>query len=309
MVTISKKEVEKMKKIGFVGLGNMGIPMSKALIDAGFEVNGFDLNEAAVEQFKTNGGNAEDTLKGIVEKSEIIFTSLPSNNAVEAVFLGDEGLVVNSDSSKVLVDTSTVAPELNQKLEKATKEKGIPFIAAPVSGGVIGAVNKTLTFMVGGSKEVFEKAKPAMDVMGANLFHVSERIDSGTTVKLINNLLIGFYTAGVGEALHIANKQGIDLDVLYDMLEVSYGQSRIYERNYKEYIREDNYENGFATNLLLKDLGFAVDLADSHNLDLPISKQLFDLYGEIASEGYGDDDMAIIYERVAKKSAEKDKQA
>src|SRR5699024_8542383 len=217
MVTISKKRWKKMKKIGYVGLGNMGLPMSKALVEAKYEVNGFDLNEEAVAQFTEAGGNAKATLKDIVAASDIIFTSLPSNNAVEAVYLGEDGLVANSNETKILVDTSTVAPELNQKLEKATKEKGVPFIAAPVSGGVIGAVNKTLTFMVGGPKDIFEKAKAPMDVMGANLFHVSDQIDSGTTVKLINNLLIGFYTAGVGEALHIANKQNIDLDVLYDM--------------------------------------------------------------------------------------------
>lgn len=298
-----------MKKIGFVGLGNMGLPMSKGLVKAGYEVNGFDLNEEAVAELTKAGGKSKDTLKEVVESSDVVFTSLPSNNAVEAVFLGDDGLVNSSDNKTILVDTSTVAPEVNQKLEKAAKEKGISFLAAPVSGGVIGAVNQTLTFMVGGSKEVFEQIKEPLNVMGSNLFHVSERIDSGTTVKLINNLLIGFYTAGVGEALHIANKQGIDLDVLYDMLEVSYGQSRIYERNYKEYIREDNYENGFTTSLLLKDLGFAIDLAESHNLDLPISRELFDLYGKIAEEGYGDDDMAIIYERVAKKSEEKSDQA
>lgn len=298
-----------MKQIGFIGLGNMGLPMSKALIEANYEVNGFDLNEEAIVEFTKAGGNAKETLQEIVDSSEVIFTSLPSNNAVEAVFLGDEGLMNFADGEKVLVDTSTVAPEVNQKLAKAAEDKGIPFIAAPVSGGVIGAVNKTLTFMVGGSKDTFERVKDPLNVMGANLFHVSDRIDSGTTVKLINNLLIGFYTAGVGEALHIANKQGIDLDVLYDMLEVSYGQSRIYERNYKEYIREDNYDNGFTTNLLLKDLGFAIDLADSHNLDLPISHELFGLYEKIAEEGYGDDDMAIIYERVAKRSDEKDEQA
>lgn len=294
-----------MKRIGFVGLGNMGLPMSKALIEANYEVNGFDLNEEAIAEFTNAGGQAKDTLQQIVESSDVIFTSLPSNQAVEAVFLGDDGLITHSKGEEILVDTSTVAPEVNQKLAAAAEEKGVSFIAAPVSGGVIGAVNKTLTFMVGGAKEVFEKVQEPLQVMGENLFHVSERIDSGTTVKLINNLLIGFYTAGVGEALHIANKQGIDLDVLYDMLEVSYGQSRIYERNYKEYIRENNYENGFTTNLLLKDLGFAIDLAESHQLDLPISRELFDLYGEIAKEGYGDDDMAIIYERVAKKSEEK----
>lgn len=294
-----------MKRIGFVGLGNMGLPMSKSLVEEGYQVNGFDLNEEAVAEFSKFGGNAKSSLKEIVDNSDLIFTSLPSNNAVEAVFIGEDGLVNTSNRDTVLVDTSTVAPELNQKIADAAKAKGVPFIAAPVSGGVIGAINRTLTFMVGGPKEVFQQAEKEMNIMGANIFHVSEQIDSGTTVKLINNLLIGFYTAGVGEALHIANKQNIDLDQLFDMLNVSYGQSRIYERNYKEFIAEDNFKPGFALKLLLKDMGFALDLAESHDLDLPISKELLKLYDQVDKDGYGDQDMAVIYERVRKESEKK----
>ncbi len=121
-----------------------------------------------------------------------------------------------------------------------------------MSGGVIGAENRTLTFMVGGSKEVYEKTESIMGVLGANIFHVSEQIDSGTTVKLINNLLIGFYTAGVSEALTLAKKNNMDLDKMFDILNVSYGQSRIYERNYKSFIAPENYEPGFTVNLLKK---------------------------------------------------------
>lgn len=294
-----------MKRIGFVGLGNMGLPMSKSLVEEGYQVNGFDLNEAAIAEFSNFGGSKKESLKAVIAESDVVFTSLPSNNAVEGVYLGADGLINNGNAEIVLVDTSTVAPELNQKIADTAKEKGVQFIAAPVSGGVIGAVNRTLTFMVGGRKEIFEQAEKEMNIMGSNIFHVSEQIDSGTTVKLINNLLIGFYTAGISEALHIANKQNIDLDQLFDMLSVSYGQSRIYERNYKEFIAEDNFKPGFALSLLLKDLGFALDLADSHDLDLPISKQLLSLYDEVDKAGYGADDMSVLYERVRDESEKK----
>ncbi len=106
--------------------------------------------------------------------------------------------------------------------------------------------------MVGGSKDVYDKTESIMEVLGANIFHVSEQIDSGTTVKLINNLLIGFYTAGVSEALTLAKKSNMDLDKMFNILNVSYGQSRIYERNYKSFIAAENYEPGFTVNLLKK---------------------------------------------------------
>ncbi|MCM3737423.1 NAD(P)-dependent oxidoreductase [Bacillus cytotoxicus] len=287
-----------MKKIGFIGLGNMGLPMSKNLITANFIVCGVDLNKEAENSFQQAGGIIGLSIPQLVESCEMILTSLPSSRAVETVYLGEDGLINNSRPGIILIDTSTVAPQLNMKIAEAAKRKEIDFLAAPVSGGVIGAINRTLTFMVGGPKEVFEKSLPVMDVLGENIFHVSEKIDSGTTVKLINNLLIGFYTAGVSEALSLAKHSDMDLEKLFDMLNVSYGQSRIYERNYKSFIATENYEPGFTVNLLKKDLGFALDLANENNLELPVSKMLLDLYEEAGKEGFGEKDMAVLYKKV-----------
>ncbi len=287
------------KNIGFIGLGNMGLPMSRNLLESGFTVYGVDLNKEAEAKFEQLGGIIGVSISNLVRLCDTIFTSLPSTNAVEAIYLGEEGMVENSQPGTVLIDTSTVAPELNQKIEKAVINKGMYFLAAPVSGGVIGAVNKTLTFMVGGSKQAFEGALPLFDALGENIFHVSESVDSGTAVKLINNLLIGFYTAGVGEALNLAKKSNLDLEKLFDMLNVSYGQSRIYERNYKSFIANDNYEPGFALKLLRKDLGFALDLAEQHQLDLPISKVLFQMYEETEKSGFGEKDMAVVFKKIS----------
>jgi len=291
-----------MKTIGFIGLGNMGMPMSTNLIEDGYQVIGFDLNKQAETKFVNAGGEVREKVADIAAECDVVLTSLPSSKAAEAVFLGDDGLIAHSHKEVVLVDTSTVAPETNEKIADAASEAGIAFLAAPVSGGVIGAEQRTLTFMVGGSEKVFKQVLPLLNHLGANCFHVAETIDSGTTVKLINNLLIGFYTAGVSEALQIANKKGIDLDQLFDMLNVSYGQSRIYERNYKTFIAEQDYNPGFTISLLLKDLGFAMDLAEQHQLNLPISKQLLNLYTETEQEGYGDKDMAVLYEKIKKRT-------
>ncbi|MRS08197.1 NAD(P)-dependent oxidoreductase, partial [Bacillus anthracis] len=180
-------------------------------------VYGVDLNKDAEASFEKEGGIIGLSISKLAETCDVIFTSLPSPRAVEAVYFGQEGLFENSHSNVVLIDTSTVSPQLNKQLEEAAKEKKVDFLAAPVSGGVIGAENRTLTFMVGGSKEVYEKTESIMGVLGANIFHVSEQIDSGTTVKLINNLLIGFYTAGVSEALTLAKKNNMDLDKMFDI--------------------------------------------------------------------------------------------
>ncbi|QHZ47110.1 NAD(P)-dependent oxidoreductase [Bacillus sp. NSP9.1] len=291
-----------MKKIGFIGLGNMGLPMSKNLLLANFIVYGMDLNKEAELSFQQAGGTIGIPLEKMVEQCDAILTSLPSSNAAEEVFLGEKGLVHLAEPGILLIDTSTVAPELNQRIEEAAGNKGVDFLAAPVSGGVIGAVNRTLTFMSGGAKSAFEKAMPVFNAMGENIFHVNENIDSGTNTKLINNLLIGFYTAGVSEALHLAKNSNLDLDQLFDMLNVSYGQSRIYERNYKSFIADDHYEPGFSLKLLLKDLGFALDLAHKNNVELPVSNILFELYQEADKGGYGEKDMSVLYKKISEQN-------
>src|SRR5699024_4833755 len=138
--------------------------------------------------------------------------------------------------------TSTVSQKLNNTLESKALENNLKYLAAPVSGGVVGSINRTLTFMIGGKETVYDEVEDVLHHLGENIFHVGEKIDSRTTIKLINNLLIGFYTAGVSEALHIANKQGINLDSLFEILNVRYSQSIIYEYRYNNYINNYIYE-------------------------------------------------------------------
>ncbi|KAA6451946.1 NAD(P)-dependent oxidoreductase [Bacillus swezeyi] len=291
-----------MKKIGFIGLGNMGLPMAKNLLLANYIVYGIDLNKEAETSFHQAGGTIGISVEKMVEICDVILTSLPSSNAAEEVFLGEKGLVKLAEPGILLIDTSTVAPQLNQRIAEAAENKSIDFLAAPVSGGVIGAINRSLTFMAGGSKSAFDQAVPVFNAMGENIFHVNENIDSGTNTKLINNLLIGFYTAGVSEALHLAKNSNLDLDQLFEMLNVSYGQSRIYERNYKSFIADDHYEPGFSLKLLLKDLGFALDLAEKNKVELPVSNILFDLYEEADKNGYGEKDMSVLYKKISEQT-------
>ncbi|WP_096436899.1 NAD(P)-dependent oxidoreductase [Alteribacter populi] len=291
-----------MEKIAVIGLGNMGLPMSSNLIESGYTVYGSDLNADAEASFQQAGGAIGASIPSLGQNCDVIITSLPSTDAVESIFLGDEGLVRNSHPNTVLIDTSTVTPETNSKIEKAAKKNGIDYLASPVSGGVVGALNRTLTFMIGGPREAYEKALPVLDTLGENVVHISEKIESGTVTKLINNLLIGFYTAGVSEALNLAKQSDLDLDQLFTILNVSYGQSRIYERNYKSFIASDQYEPGFSLKLLNKDLRFALDLAEKKELDLPISKALFSMYEEVEKNGFGEKDMSVLYRKISEQT-------
>lgn len=284
-----------MKKIGFIGLGNMGFPMSENLLKSGYTVYGSDINEKAEEAFQKLGGHIGASIEEMTRLCEVIFTSLPSNKAAESVYFGEHGLIEHCTDGVILIDTSTISPEIHQKMESAVKEKNGQFLAAPVSGGVVGAVNKTLTFMAGGSRTAFEKALPVMEAMGENIFHISEKVDSGTITKLINNLLIGYYTWGVAEALTLAEKSGLDLEQLFEVLNVSYGQSRIYERNYQSFIAKDEYDPGFTLKLLIKDLSFAMELSEQQQVNLPISQTLLGKYQEADAKGYGDSDMSVVY--------------
>lgn len=289
-----------MKNIGLIGLGNMGMPMGLNLIKSGFTVYGKDQNPTVEMKFKEAGGLISNTISEMTAACDLILTSLPSTVAVEAVYLGEEGLISQSNGHEniLLMDTSTVSPEVNRAISESAKTSEIAFLCAPVSGGVIGAENRTLTFMVGGKHAYYEQSLPVISVLGENIFHVGETIDSGTIAKLINNLLIGFYTAGVSEALSLAKNNGMNLDKLFDMLSVSYGQSRIYERNYKSFIAPNDYQPGFAMKLLVKDLGFAMELADDSQLNLPISKMLFEVYKEAEAEGLAEEDMSALYKKV-----------
>ncbi|WP_078379913.1 NAD(P)-dependent oxidoreductase [Sutcliffiella halmapala] len=289
--------------LGFIGLGNMGLPMAGNLINEEYEVFGFDINPTAIAKFQEKGGHICPSIKEVLQRVDVVFLSLPSPAIVEKAFY-EEGIIKYGREGLIIIDTSTVTPELNRKVFQACLENKLKYLGSPISGGVIGAVNATLTFMVGGPKQDFEEVLPLLNILGKNLFHVGENPGSGTVIKLINNLMIGFYTQAVGEALTLGEKMGLDHESMFEILNVSYGQSRIYERNYKEYIAENNFEPGFTTNLLLKDLKIAKQMAEDCKVQLPIGDHLVEWYSQIANEGYGENDMSAAY-LMTKKLAEK----
>lgn len=283
------------EKLGFIGLGNMGLPMSINLLRAGYEVYGFDTNTKAMEQFIAEGGIGLSTTKELVQHSNVVMTSLPTPQVVEHVFTSEEGILQNAQQGSLLIDFSTVNPELNDELHKKAQSFDLRYLGAPVSGGVIGAINATLTIMVGGEEKDYQSGEKIFGIVGKNIYHLGTSPSIGTRIKLLNNLMIGFYTQAVAETIVLGEKMGISANTLYEVLSNSYGQSRIYERNYLENMKNENYEPGFSTNLLLKDLRLAKNMADEAGVPLRIGEQLVHLYNDIAAEGYGENDMSAAY--------------
>lgn len=288
-------DIQMNRKLGFIGLGNMGLPMSINLLKANNEVYGFDTNVEAVELFTEAGGIGLASAKDVAMQCDVIMTSLPTPQIVEMVYLSKEGIIHHAKKGALLIDFSTVNPDLNDSLHKEASTLGLRYLGAPVSGGVIGAVNATLTIMVGGDKDDYDSASEILRIVGKNIYHLGLSSSVGTRLKLLNNLMIGFYTEAVAETIVLGEKMGIDADTLYEVLSNSYGQSRIYERNYEEYIKNNNYTPGFSTNLLLKDLKLAKGMADEAGVSLRIGEKLVDLYSEIAQQGYGENDMSAAY--------------
>ncbi len=283
------------EKLGFIGLGNMGLPMSINLLRADYEVYGYDTNAQAMEQFVAAGGIGLESAKDIAKQCDVIMTSLPTPQIVELVYQSEQGILHHAKKGSLLIDFSTVNPKLNDALHSEAKALGLRYLGAPVSGGVIGAVNATLTIMVGGDTDDYKNAAKIFGIVGKNIYHLGTSSSVGTRIKLLNNLMIGFYTEAVAETIVLGEKMGIQADTLYEVLSNSYGQSRIYERNYLEYMKNDNYEPGFSTNLLLKDLKLAKEMADEAGVSLRIGEKLVDLYSEIAQQGYGENDMSAAY--------------
>lgn len=293
---MERKEVCYMNnKVGFVGLGNMGFPMVNNLINAGYKVCGFDVDKEKEVQLLKAGGRVGFTLETLTNEVDVILSSLPTPQIVESVYFDEGGLIDHSFAGKMLIDLSTISPELDREIGNSAKEKKVSYLGAPVSGSVSGAEAATLSVMVGGDKKAYEYVLPYLNSLGKNIFHVGEDHGVGTIVKLINNLLAGIHTQAAAEALSIADAVGLDHQTIHKIVKESTGQSAMLTRNYTNFISDNEYYEGSFTNeLLLKDVKLANEVSESYGNELPIGKKLSD-YLENNGDGFENMDMASTY--------------
>lgn len=287
-------------KVAFIGLGNMGGPMAINLVKAGFSTSVFDLSAQAVVDVVEHGASTGNSAKEVVSDADVIVSMLPAGKHVEALFIGDDGLISHIKTGALVIDSSTIDVATVKKVSTALEAQGIAFIDAPVSGGVGGATAGTLSFMVGGSAESFERAKPLLDVMGKNLFHAGDH-GAGQVAKVCNNMLLSVLMVGTSEALQLGIANGLDPKVLSDIMSKSSGSNwtlDVYNPcpDVMEGVPSSNdYQGGFMVDLMAKDLGLAMDTAIASQSSTPMGALARNLYAMHAASGQGGKDFSSIF--------------
>ncbi|MCF6093546.1 NAD(P)-dependent oxidoreductase [Microaerobacter geothermalis] len=287
-------------KVGFIGLGTMGLPMTKNLIKNGFEVFVVSRSRQPIEEAVGLGAIEAKDPADLASKADVVLTCLPMPDTVEEVYLGERGILAGAREGMVLADHSTVSPGLNRKLYYLTKEMGVGFLDAPISGGPMGAHAGTLTIMCGGDKEIFDKAVPVFEAMGKNIFHVGS-VGSGSVVKLMNNMLVGIHTAALSEAFVLGVKAGINPEIMRQIVKVSTGHSFMIDRVI-DLIQDRDFNQRFSIQLLHKDMKIATQLGEQLEVPLELGNLSEKIIGEAMEWGYGGLDVAAIIRPLEEKA-------
>ncbi|MHB0870151.1 MAG: NAD(P)-dependent oxidoreductase [Chloroflexota bacterium] len=284
--------------LGFVGLGNMGGPMAHSLLKAGHRLAVHDLSADAVERLVGAGAAAAGNLVGVAGAAEMVFSSLPTPAAVEAVYMGEGGLLEGARAGQIFVDLSSISPSLAKRIAERFAEKGAILMDAPVSGGVAGARAATLAIMVGGDPEGFRRAEPVLKTIGKNVFHVGP-VGTSSTIKILNQLLVGINNTAVTEMITLARRAGMDLAQVKEVIGVSSGWSRIFEIEFPKALARD-FDTGFAVDLMAKDLRLATDLAREMGTELPMTAAALSVFERAGEVGLGKKDVSAaiqLYEQ------------
>jgi 3-hydroxyisobutyrate dehydrogenase-like beta-hydroxyacid dehydrogenase len=292
-------------KIGFIGVGAMGGPMSRNIVGkTNHEVTVFDLNPAAIEECVKAGAKRGASVAEVAAASEVVMMSLPTPKHVEAVIAGPGGVAENAKAGTVVIDLSTNSPAVIKKLGELLSTKGIWLIEAPVTGGVIKATDGTLTIIVGGDEEVIEKQRPLLSSIGALVVHTGPH-GSASVGKLINNMLGLCNAAVAAEGMMIATMAGVDLNRIVEVITNGSGNSNAF-RNIMRRSLQGQFEPSFALDLAYKDLSLAVELATEHGVPGMVAPQVLNLMRMARGMGLGQGDSTSVikvYESVLGKEA------
>jgi 3-hydroxyisobutyrate dehydrogenase len=286
-------------RIGFIGLGNMGLPMALNLIKAGHDVTGFDLFPQGVEKLKAAGGKAAKDANAIAAESEVVITMLPAGKDVREVYLGPNGLIAHAKPGTLFIDSSTIDVDSARVVAAETVAAKMLMLDAPVSGGVGGAQAGTLTFMVGGPDTAFQKAEPLLNAMGKTVVHAGSA-GAGQAAKICNNMILGVSMIAVGEAFVLAEKLGLDKQKLFDIASKSSGQCW----SLTTYCpvpgpvptspANRDYQAGFTAAMMLKDLRLAQDAARASGATTPLGADAASIYGLYVGQGEGARDFSGV---------------
>lgn len=280
-----------MEKIGFIGLGIMGKPMALNLLKAGYSLLVLEKNKASDELVKA-GAKSASSSKAIAQECDIIITMLPDSPEVEEVVLGHEGVLEGIRKGAAFIDMSTIAPSTAKKLYELMQKKGAEALDAPVSGGQVGAESGSVSIMVGGSEQAFQRALPLFKVMGKSIVHIGEA-GAGQMTKACNQMIVGMTIQAVAEAFSLAKKAGLDLEKMREALLGGFAQSRILDLHGKRII-ERNFEPGFKIKLHRKDMNIALQAGKEFSVPLYGSAQVAAHMDAVLAQGNGELDHSAI---------------
>lgn len=259
-----------MEGIGFIGIGEMGFPMAKNLIDDGYQLYICDIVKEPLIELEKHGAKICDSPKTVANSSKTIIVMVRTTEEAVSVITGENGILEGADSGSIILLMSTIDPSVTQRLAKEAIEKGVHLLDAPVSGARQGAEARTLTIMIGGPEEIYENVKPILEAMGKNLFYLGSS-GMGETAKLINNLLLLVNMNTGYEAMALGKKAGVKLDVLQDLIKVSTGGSWIMQNWDLVTSWKDNYVEGGTMDLIYKDINLALKLGEDLKVPLCLS--------------------------------------
>lgn len=286
-----------MKRIGFIGLGSMGLSMALNLRKAGFEVMGFNRTREKEAPLLQAGGLPAKSLKAVGEQCEVLVLCLPTDGVVREMMLGEGGALTGNTRVRWVVDCSTIDVTAARQLGADLLERGVWYFDSPVSGGPQGARDGTLTIMVGGDQAQMEEILPVYQVMGRNIVHVGPN-GSAQQFKLINQILTWVNHAVICEAAALAKRAGLDEDKLYNCLMTSYGYSKVLEVTYKGHIQPLNFENPTGMKMMCKDLTLAQHFAHDYGAQLPMTDKAMELYQKALDDGYDGCDQCVILKQL-----------
>ncbi|GAB7056317.1 MULTISPECIES: NAD(P)-dependent oxidoreductase [unclassified Paenibacillus] len=279
-------------KVGFIGLGTMGLRMTTNLLKRGFEVYVYSRSRGPIETAVSRGAMEALNPADLAAKTDIVLTCLPMPDTVEQVYFGENGIMAGIRPGMILADHSTVGPDLSRKIDAEARKKAVSFIDAPVSGGPSGAEAGTLTIMCGGDQEALNRALPVFQAMGQKIMHMGDS-GSGSITKLINNMLFGAHTSVLAEALVLAEKTGIHKEKMFSVLQSSTGNSAALNWVFPLIVNRE-FAPRFSIDLLLKDMRIACEVARNEGMVLRVAETAREAIAAAQQSGYGASDVSAV---------------
>jgi len=280
------------EQIGFVGLGIMGRPMVRNLMKAGYSVTVYDIVADAVEELASEGAIPATSSDEVASKTDTIITMLPDSADSERAILGEGGVLAGAKKGSIIIDMSSIAPSMSQKIFQECANEGVEMLDAPVSGGEPGAINATLAIMVGGKQDIFDKCYDLLSVMGSNVVLTGD-IGAGNITKLANQIIVAANIEALSEAMVLAQKAGVDPERVFNAIRGGLAGSTVMEAK-APMMLDRNFKAGFRIRLHQKDLRNVLQTAQELNVPLPVTALLQQMLGSLVNDGEQDLDHSAI---------------